>query len=54
MTGGTSAAEDNMDIKQKRAFRTFRWQKTVKTSSSKGFQDQDVRGMRTNGTSNSR
>ena len=81
------------DIKQQRAFRTFKRQRTVKTSSSTGFsgsghqaaensqdikqkrffrirtsggggqsghqaekvfQDQDIRGRRTNGTSNSR
>ena len=82
-----------MDTKQQRAFRTFKRQRTVKTSSSTGFsgsghqaaensqdikqkrffrirtsggggqsdnqaekvfQDQDIRGRRTNGTPNSR
>ena len=90
---GHQAVEDNMDTKQQRAFRTFKRQRTVKTSSSTGFsgsghqaaensqdikqkrffrirtsggggqsdnqaekvfQDQDIRGRRTNGTSNSR
>ena len=43
-----------MDIKQQRAFRTFKRQRTVRTSNRKGFQDQDIRGMRINGTSSSR
>ena len=60
---GHQAVEDNMDNKQQRAFRTFKQQRTVKTSSSKGYSGsgrqgdedkQDIKQQMTGGTSSSR
>ena len=51
---GHQAVEDNMDNKEQRAFRTSGGREQPGHQAEKVFQDQDIRGRRINGTSNSR